>query len=66
MNELTMREKMMLIGLLGVAYDRKAKLMQSPDVGSYLQHLKTDLEDIQSISDKLVLDMIFEKAGQPS
>lgn len=66
MNELTMREKMMLIGLLGVAYDRKAKLMQNPDVGPYLHHLKTDLEDIQSISDKLVLDLTAEKNSQPS
>lgn len=57
MNELTMKEKLILIGLLGVAYDRKVKLMQSPGVGPYLQHLKQDLESIRSISDKLVLDI---------
>ena len=57
MNELTMQEKLILIGLLGVAYDRKVKLMKNPHVGQYLHHLKTDLESIRSISDKLVLDI---------
>ena len=66
MNELTMREKMMLIGLLGVAYDRKAKLVKDENSGSYAHYLEQDMRDIESISDKLVLDMIFEEAGQPS
>lgn len=66
MNELTMREKVMLIGLLGVAYDRKAKLVKDENSGSYARYLEQDMKDIESISHKLILDMIFEEAGQPS
>lgn len=66
MNELTMREKLMLIGLLGVAYDRKVKLVKDENSGPYAHYLEQDMRDIESISDKLVLDIAFGQTGQPS
>lgn len=66
MNELTMREKMMLIGLLGVAYDRKAELIKDKDIEFYADYLQQDMQDIKSISHKLILDMVFEKSSQVS
>lgn len=58
MNELTMSEKMVLAGLLGVAYDRKSMLIRDlPHVEPYVQYLQKDMEDIKSICDKLMLDI---------
>lgn len=66
MNELTMREKIMLISLLGVAYDKKAKLVKYDNSESYAHYLEEDMQDIKSISHKLILDMVFEESSQVS
>lgn len=64
MNELTMREKLLLLGILTLTYERKAKMIEDKNIGSYIEYLKKDLSEIESINRKLSLDMRFPETSE--